>query len=415
MRAVARGKVRYGSRVRKSPKAVSSAAAAQLSSINGSTISDTSHMRAINARAIFQVLRRDAWEPTLTDLKEATGLSRPTLEAGLAELAAKGWVAELSPVEKPLHSGRPARRYRFLAESGCVAGIDVGPNKVDLHVADLRGDLLATSRVYPAANAPLTPTMVHAMLAELLDRPALAGRTLHMVTVGVPGVVNNAGELTHSFVMPHWANVAVREELAALMGAAVRLENDANLATQTEFSIGSGQHSDSMIYLMLGTRISSGSIINGRLHRGAHGAAGEVGSLPTRLWPDVRLELLSELRQRPATGSAETERSDSDLMQEVFTTASAGDPVATARVRRFVAGIADALMVLLLALDPELVVVGGGTARAGEALLEPLQQALNVRTLVPVPVELATHADGAVVEGALLTALADLRADVFGG
>lgn len=407
--------MRYGSRVTNSPKAVSSAAIAQLSPVKGSTVSDTSHMRAINARAILQVLRRDAWEPTLTDLREATGLSRPTLEAGLAELAAKGWVAELSPVEKPLHSGRPARRFRFLAESGCVAGIDVGPNKVDLHVADLRGDLLATGRIHPPANAPLTPAMVHAMLTQLLERPGLAGRTLHMVTVGVPGVVNNAGELTHSFVMPHWANVAVREKLAALTGAAVRLENDANLATQTEFSSGSGRHSDSMIYLMLGTRISSGSIINGRLHRGAHGAAGEIGSLPTRLWPDVRLELLSELRQRPATGSAEGQRSDADLMQEVFTSATSGDAAATARVQRFVAGIADALVVLLLALDPELVVVGGGTARAGEALLRPLQDALNERTLVPVPVKLATHADGAVVQGALLTALADLQAGVFGG
>ncbi|MHA7268190.1 ROK family protein [Arthrobacter sp. HLT1-20] len=379
------------------------------------TVSDTSHMRAINARAIFQVLRRDDWEPTLTELKEATGLSRPTLEAGLAELAAKGWIAELSPVEKPLHSGRPARRFRFLAESGCVAGVDVGPNKVDLQLADLRGDLLVTSRVHPPAGTPLTPLMVNGMVTELLERPELAGRTLHTVTVGVPGVVNNAGEMTHSFVMPHWANGLVRDELSALMGAAVRLENDANLATQTEFTQGSGQGSDSMVYLMLGTRISSGSILNGRLHRGAHGAAGEVGSLPSHLWPDVRLDLLNDLRQLHPTDGSDAGRSDADLMQEVFTLATAGDAMAGVRVQKFVEGIADALVVLLLALDPELVVVGGGTTRAGNALLEPLQKALDERTLVPVPVKLATHADGAVVQGALLTALADLRANVFGG
>lgn len=406
--------MRYGSRVRISLNAASTAAPARLSAINSSTISDTSHMRAINARAVLEVLRGDAWEPTLTELRDSTGLSRPTLEAALTELITRGWAAELSPVEKPLHSGRPARRFRFLAESGCVAGIDVGPNKVDLLVADLRGDLLATRRIHPPANIPLTPVMVHAMLAELLESQGLGERTLQTVTVGVPGVVTNAGEMTHSFVMPHWTNAMVREELAALTGAAVRLENDANLAAQAEFSQGSGQGSTSMVYLMLGTRISSGAIINGRLHRGAHGAAGEVGSLPARLWPDVRLALLSELRHPDAASSAQKKRSDAALMQEVFASSAAGDPLATSRVETFVGGIADALVVLLLALDPEIVVVGGGTARAGDALLAPLQKALDGRTLVPVPVKLATYADGAVVQGALLTALADLSVDVLG-
>lgn len=356
-------------------------------------------MREINATAILQLLRGEDWQPTLSQMANATGLSRPTLEAGLLTLVERGWAAEVQPSEKRAKSGRPARRFRFVDENGCVEGIDVGPNKVDFLVLDLRGAVLARQQVAISTAVDLTTQYVAQLLIDLLETNQLSHRQLFTVKVGVPGVVDSSGELTNSFVMPHWANSGIADQFAKALGKTVTLENDANLATITEHRTGAGRGHESMIYLMVGTRIGAGILVNNQLLRGNQGSAGELGSLPLDKWPDSREALVTELRGNAA------HKTDAELVSEVFRLAENRVPLAVEQVRRYTRGLSRAVIALLLSVDPAILVVGGGTAQTGETLLGPLREELAAIALVDIPVVLADNVMDAVVKGAASLAL----------
>ncbi|WP_168203813.1 ROK family transcriptional regulator [Humibacter ginsenosidimutans] len=275
------------------------------------------YVRAVNSRAVLALLRARDDGLTMAEVVEGTGLSRPALEGALDELASLGWVEETRGAASSPRGGRPARRFRFRAERGCVLGVDVGPSKIDVRLADLRGRMLAAGRVTPVADRELTPAAVHDAISSVVAERSAASR-LEAVAIGVPGVVGADGELTNSFVLPGWERRPIRDEFERLLDAPVTMENDANLATLTELTLGAGRGASDLVYLLLGNRISSGVVVDGRLLRGAHGSAGEVGSLPRERWH----EPIEAIMNGASTEAADADRGD--LVGEVFRRAAAG-------------------------------------------------------------------------------------------
>lgn len=365
------------------------------------------YVRAVNSRAVLALLRARDDGLTMAEVVEGTGLSRPALEGALDELASLGWVEETRGAASSPRGGRPARRFRFRAERGCVLGVDVGPSKIDVRLADLRGRMLAAGRVTPVADRELTPAAVHDAISSVVAERSAASR-LEAVAIGVPGVVGADGELTNSFVLPGWERRPIRDEFERLLDAPVTMENDANLATLTELTLGAGRGASDLVYLLLGNRISSGVVVDGRLLRGAHGSAGEVGSLPRERWH----EPIEAIMNGASTEAADADRGD--LVGELFRRAAAGDEAAKELVSSYIAEVEFALITLMLTVDPEVVVVGGGVARAGAALLEPLRAAMSRHPLVRAEVRLGDYADDAVVIGAVQRALRHVDTEIHG-
>ncbi len=259
-------------------------------------------------------------------------------------------------------------------------GLDIGATKTLGLVVDDGGTILAEVR---EATEPGAEGVVRtaAQVVEALRAATDLGLT-GTVGVGIPGLVDvQRGAVKHAVnlgVNGEW--LPLRELLGERLGVPVVVENDVNAATLGAVAM-SGE--DDLVYLSIGTGLAAGLVLEGRLRRGDHGAAGEIGHVP--------VDPAGALCQCGQRGCLETIASGSALAaawpsadgvppaQALFTAAEAGDPAAIATRDRFAAGVASAIRVLSLSVDPRSVVLGGGVAQLGEPLRAVVADALRVQ------------------------------------
>lgn len=341
-----------------------------------------SAVRLANARDCLLVLREAEGPLTLAELAAATGLSRPTVEAVLEELRTRGITAPV-PAASSGGAGRPARRFGFEASSAAVAALDIGARTVRCLLTDAAGQELARSTA-PAAGADPLPPLVHA-LAEVGER---SGIVPDAVGIAVPGILGPDGRIVRSLAVPALDGIDLGAALADRLDRPVAVENDIKLAALAEHHLAPPAHS--IVLLQLGHRISIAVVVGGEILQGAHRLAGELGSQRGMRWTDSSVRG----RLRWSTG---------DDGQQLLERAASGDAAAQAEVEDFCTQIAPRLATVLLTVDPERVVVGGGLSRAGETLLRPLRSAVGRLLMTehaPELVPARLTADGALV-GAL--------------
>ena len=292
-------------------------------------------------------------------------------------------------------------------EAPYLLGVDLGGTNVRAAVADREGKLLTSSRASSLAAEGVgrvveqIALVSEAALAELgVGREQVAG-----LGIGVPGVI----EPRTGVVL--WApnfyeegrqyrNVAMAEPVARRTGLPVFLGNDANVAALGEYRFGAGRAVRTMVMLTLGTGIGGGIVLNGRLWTGATGGAGEIGHIIVAAGArggDAAFGSLESLGQISAivervgrklsTGrpSLLAERTDYDWRlltpRDIALAAAEGDAVAreTFEETGYYIGLGVASLVNLL--NPELVVIGGGVAQAGDLILEPIRRSARANAI----------------------------------
>lgn len=266
-------------------------------------------------------------------------------------------------------------------------GIDVGGTTVKCGLFDVSGALLDKWEIPTRTENDginILPDVAQTIAEKIgqkgLDREEIAG-----IGVGVPGPVNEAGEVPCA-VNLHWGYVNIAGDLERLTGFPVKAGNDANVAALGELWKGGGAGHHSMIMVTLGTGVGGGIIINDKIVAGAHGAAGEIGHAHVEdaitdpcncgncgcleqvasATGIVRLanEILastkapSVLRNRKVTAKA------------VWDAVKEGDALAVQVAERFGTYLGKALAVFAAVADPEIIVIGGGVSKAGEILLD---------------------------------------------
>lgn len=283
-------------------------------------------------------------------------------------------------------------------ESGMAIGVDVGGTKVIAGVVGERGETLSIAhRGTPGRSVDarhLEDTVVEVV------QEVSGGRPLLGVGIAAAGFV----DVTRERVMfaPHlpWRGEPVRERLQERLSAPVVLDNDANCAALAEATYGAGQGADPMLMITLGTGIGGAVVLRGEVMRGAHGMAGEFGHM--RVVPDGRPcqcgrsgcweqycsgnALERYVRSRIGVDSTvlvDACDGNPDALTGPMVTAAAdeGDLVAREAFRVVGEQLGLGVANLVAALDPEVVVVGGGLSAAGDRLVEPARIAL-ARSLV---------------------------------
>ncbi|MDB1089418.1 ROK family protein [Streptomyces sp. ACA25] len=369
---------------------------------------DPSLLRRINSTLVLRALRSAESPPTLSVLAGATGLSRPTVEGVVEGLVEAGLVVEAgAPEPGGGRLGRPARRFRFRAEAGYVLGIEVGPHRVTAVVADLVGSGLGgeEQEVAEGASAAQRLAQVQTVAGRLLGRTQVPSGALRAVGVGTPGIVEGNGTVRLCTALPGWTGLPLGDRLREAFGCPVLVENDANAAVLAERWKGAAAGAEDVVMVLAGLSPGAGSLIGGRLHRGYGGAAGEIGALHL-LGREVTPEHLLSTTGEPL------QPLDEKAVARVFSSARSGDRRSVAAVERFVQRLVHDVAALVLALDPELVVVGGWAAGL-DGLLEPLRRELRLYCLRTPRIALSELGGAAVATGALRLALDHVEQQLY--
>ena len=349
----------------------------------GGPMTTASAVRQANARDCLLVLREAGSAVTVGELAAATGLSRPTVDAVLSDLLGAGAVTA-APAATSGAAGRPARRFVFAPDVASVAALDIGARTVRCRVTDASGRTLAQSAVPSDDAAPLD--VLERAVRETGHRPGALG-------IAAPGILAADGRIAQSLAAPGLEGLDLAGGLSKRLGCPVAVENDIKLAALAEHHL--GDDAESILFVQLGHRISVASILGGTILQGAHRLAGELGSQRGMRWTD-------------ASTRGRLQWSTGEEARPLLERAAQGEVAAQREIEEFCAQIAPRLATVLLTLDPERVVVGGGLSRAGETLLEPLRRALGDLLMTghaPTVVGARLTTDGALV-GALGLAFA---------
>ncbi|MGH3357667.1 MAG: ROK family transcriptional regulator, partial [Nocardioidaceae bacterium] len=230
----------------------------------------------LNDRAAVDLML-SAGPVTKTRLGELTGLSKVTAAQLLSRLEERGLVHVVGAQEGT--RGPSAALYAVVPSSGYVAGLHIGPDEITTGVADITGTVLARVSVDPTgASDPVS--VVRGAVAKAARRAGVPMSRLRCLSIGTPGMVDpRTGDVRFAFDLPDW-HVGVLEALRRGFRRPVLIENDVNLAALAERSAGAAQGVDDLVLAWVDRGLGLGVVLNGRLHRGVGGGAGEIGYLP---------------------------------------------------------------------------------------------------------------------------------------
>lgn len=313
-----------------------------------------------------------------------------------------------------------------MAPQQSVLALDIGGTKLAVAV------MTADGRTHGFLSEP---TEKHrgpdAVIAHLFD---MGHRSIAAAGLGAPASVGiscggpldaPAGILTHPLHLPGWIDIPIVAMAAEEFGVPAVVENDATAAVLGEHRYGAARGAEIALYLTLSTGVGGGSIIDGRLHRGAAGNGGEFGHLTVR--PGGRDCLCGRqgCLEAYASGTSIAARAN-DLLaaddrpsilrdrdavraEDVSAAAASGDPLATAVWRETTDVLGQAVTDLVNIFEPQVVVLGGGVTRSGALLLDPVRTLVQTTAMPPAAaratVTLAGLGDAVCVVGAGALAL----------
>ena len=395
-------------------------------------------LRELNDRAALELLL-DGKTLTRAQLSELTGVSKVTVAQMLARLEERGLVAAVGASIGG--RGPNAALYSVVPSSAYAAALYMEQDLVRTAVADVTGRVIAEVREDTANGEGDPVELVRSAIDRACRRAGVSVSKLSAFVIGSPGVVDPVtGDPRLAINLPAWHEGV----LAGLHGALHRnvlIENDVNLAAMAEHAIGAAAGTADFVLLWLDVGVGLATVLDGRLHRGVSGAAGEIGWLPLPGAP-----VTSEVRHPSGGGMQWLAGADAvrALAAEHGLGAEfggAGDAVraAVAAVGRagqdgsggsegsgdsgaaaerflgeFAHRVALGAAAVCTVIDPGLVVLGGAVGLAGGTALAD-RVAAEITGICPVrPRVVPTAVDtDPVLRGALLTAVDQARADLL--
>ncbi|MFE6286436.1 ROK family protein [Streptomyces sp. NPDC057877] len=386
-------------------------------------------LRAMNDRAALDLLLEHG-SLSRTRIGKLTGLSKPTASQLLARLEAAGLV-----VVTGTSAGRPgpsAQLYALNARAAYAAGLDVNEHRVRAAVADITGAVVGE---YELRTGGRTGTGVVRQVGDALDgavkAAGLTAGEVRRLVIGTPGAFDPAtGRLRYASHLPGWHSPTLLAELAAALPMPFEYENDVNLVAIAEQRLGAARGHADFALLWNEEGIGAALVLGGRLHRGFTGGAGEVGFLPVPGTPLVRqvtkansggFQELAGVQAIPRlaldVGIDTPERPYVPVASDLLARAAQAhedDSRYAELLDRYAERLATGLASLVAVLDPELIVLSGGVLVAGGEPLRARVQSELADLAASRPRLVLTAVPGApVLRGALESALATTRDEVF--
>jgi predicted NBD/HSP70 family sugar kinase len=356
-------------------------------------------LRALNERTVLDAVRA-AGPISRAEVARRTGISRPTVSLVLRSLLEDGLVRETTHDPDTPHYG--AVHYEADPEAAIVLGIDFGARAVRTALCDLAGQLRAREEIRSRGSVEERIEALARSAHSLLRRSKLPGDLLENAVVALPAVVSPADGRVSSADLPGLGPGDLREQLEEALRVPVTLENDVNLAAVAEQRHGVAQDVADFAFLLVGAGLGAAVVLDWKLHRGHHGAAGELDAVRNGRTDDVDPCAAAISQFAAATAGGKTTLVEPPYeVPELFAAARAGDDVAVEVVEEAARRIALHVLPLAATLDLPLVVLGGSVG-ANPELPVAVRRHLDGWLPSPAPrVEVSALGEAAVIEGAL--------------
>ncbi|MDX6516088.1 MAG: hypothetical protein QOH73_1754 [Gaiellaceae bacterium] len=339
-----------------------------------------------SAGALLSLIREGV-AVTRADLARQTGLARSTVAQRVDALLARGLVYEAGGGAST--GGRPATVLAFNRDAGVVLVADLGATHARLAVSDLAGTPLAerAADLDIAVGPEQALAWVSDRFAELLDEIGRAPAEVRGIGIGVPGPVEFAsGRPANPPIMPGWDDFPIPEWFAGRYSAPVLVDNDVNIMARGEHRM-HWRQTQHLLLIKVGTGIGCGIVADGHIHRGARGAAGDIGHIRATDREDVvcRCGNLGCL-EAVAGGQALAQRladagEDATHSRDVVRLVEEGHAGAIRMVRDAGRTLGEVLAGTVNFFNPAVIVIGGDIAEAHAQLLAGVREGIFSRSL----------------------------------
>lgn len=357
---------------------------------------DPELMRAINRYHVIDVIRRDG-PIARVEIAERTEMSRATVSAITGDLIEAGLIRVVT-VESSEGGGRgrPRVLLEMRGEACHVVGVKLAAHRIGVTVTDAKGEILCSTLMpvrLTRQSAVVIADLIEDGVRQCVADAGLRMADIHGVGIGLPGVIDATAGVSHWSPILGSVPVAFAADIAARLATRVLIENDANLVALAEHWFGVGRGLSTFMAITIEDGIGMGLILDGRIHRGAHGIGPEFGhvkadpfGLPCRCGGRGCLDAYASdwgiLQQALAYDSAEpTEGAGPERLAELTRRAEGGDNRLSDLFRRAGEMLGLAIANAINMLNPPRLVISGDGLRAGDMLRVPLMAAIEANVM----------------------------------
>jgi predicted NBD/HSP70 family sugar kinase len=349
---------------------------------------DKTSQRRRRSRDQLLTLIRDRDAVTRSELSGLTGLSRSAVADGVQSLLADRLIVEDRSGSGGTDSGpgRPAAMLCPARPEGVVVGIDFGHSHVAVAVAETTGRVIGEHRKLMDVDGAAGPALDTAgrLVYQLLGDLGIPLAAVLDIAAGIPGPLDlHTRVLRSPSILADWVGLAPAEELAARIGRAVHVANDADMGAQGELRFGAARGCRDFLYVKASHGIGAGLVLNGQTYRGAGGIAGEIGhtQLPgaanwCRCGNRGCLETvvcIGEVHRQLAETRLELAPNNLDLSLAEISI----NPVAARVITEAGRTIGRVLADLCNGLNPGVIILGGELGTAGQPLISGVRESID--------------------------------------
>ncbi|WNI21033.1 ROK family transcriptional regulator [Streptomyces sp. ITFR-16] len=323
---------------------------------------------------------------TRSGIARLTGLSRSTVGQRLdslfeADLVREGDVTASS-------RGRPSRSIHLNGAAGAVIAVDIGESRTRVAVTDLHANVLADS-VEPLAVGDGPRALldrVTATVREVIEEAEAGDKPVAGIGFGLPAPVDyEAGRVLGWSVMSGWDNYDIRGHLHETWQVPILIDNDVNLLTLAEHRRFWSDRQN-LLYIKAGTGVGSGMVIGGHVHRGAQGAAGDIGHAHINGFGDPQCRCGNQGCLEALVGGWALARDLRDVQEgddarHVVDRVRRGDSHAIAALRRAGRVLGESVAHATSLLNPDVIVLGGMLSTTGDHLMAGVREVVYQRSL----------------------------------
>jgi glucokinase len=344
-------------------------------------------MRNINRSAVLEFLRQ-VKSTSRTEIAKQLQISMPTAMRIIDQLVEEGLVVYTG--EKESSKGRSRNLLSLNTDHNLVVGINICGSQLEGCIASIGGDI-QKKFIQPVVwhTAEKNFQTLVTFIQQILQTSLTTEQRILGIAIAVPGIIDEENGNVRVAPSLDWYNLPLLSRLEPLFDLPIVIENDVNLAIMGEYWFGAAKKVNDVILLMIGTGIGAGILMEGKLHRGFHGASGEIGYL----LPDIH----SLNKKYPGYGALEMVASEEGILsrarekcqqygiiieenfscQVVFDEARNGTKWAVEVVAGTVDYLSMAIANLSICFDPELILLAGSIANAADLLIPPVQNRLE--------------------------------------